>query len=72
MDNLSRARSIRNKREQIGSRDAAMMDCLMSASKREEIRSKCDAAMMDHLLEIIDSLELSSPSVVKDRSCNDV
>ena len=41
LDHLSWARSIRNKRKEI---DAAMMDHLMSASKREEIESKCDAS----------------------------
>jgi hypothetical protein len=37
-------------------------------NKREEIESKCDAAMIYYLLDIIDSFDLSSPSVVKDLS----
>jgi len=54
LDHLNWARSRHNKQK-----EDRVVYC-----KRDEIESKCDAAMMDCLLEIIDSLDLNNPSVV--------
>src|SRR5215831_2011016 len=56
LDHLSWARSRHNKQKK-----DRVIYC-----KRDEIESKCGAAMMDRLLEIIDKLDLNSPSVAKD------